>query len=164
MLSKKMEAALNGQINAELFSSYLYIAMAAYFESINMSGMAQWMKVQAKEEEVHAHKFFGYIVERGSRVKLEAVAAPTFEWASPLAVFEAAYAHEVMVTGLINDLAKLAQEEQDTATKIFLQWFITEQVEEEKSADEVVQKLKMIKDAPQGLLMLDSILGRRGAE
>lgn len=164
MLSKKLEAAFNGQINAELFSSYLYLAMSAYFESIHMPGMAKWMTVQAKEEETHARKFFDYIVDRGGRVKLDAIAAPEAEWASPLVVFEAAYAHEVKVTNLINDLVKLAKAESDVAGAIFLQWFISEQVEEEKSADEVVQQLKMIKDAPQGLLMLDSILGRRGGE
>jgi ferritin len=162
MIGKKMEAALNGQIKEELFSSYLYLAMAFYFESINMGGMAQWMKVQAKEEEGHAQKLMGFIVDRGGRVKLEAIAAPEFEWASPLTAFEAAYGHEQHITGCFEDLMKLAWEEKDTAAKIFLQWFVTEQVEEEKSADEVVQKLKMIKDAPQGLLMLDSILGRRG--
>jgi len=162
MLSKKMESALNGQLNSELYSSYLYLSMAACFESINMQGMAKWMKVQAKEEEGHAMKFFEYIVDRGGRVRLAAVEAPESEWASPLAAFEAAYAHEQKVTGLINELVKLAEAEGDSATRAFLEWFVTEQVEEEKSADEIVQKLRMIKDTAPALLMLDGLLGQRG--
>jgi ferritin len=161
MLSKKMESALNGQLNAELFSSYLYLSMASWFESTNMQGMAAWMKVQAKEEEGHAMKFFDYLVDRGGRVRLAAIEAPESEWASPLAAFEAAYAHEQKVTGLINELVKLAEAEGDRATGAFLQWFVTEQVEEEKSADEIVQKLKMIKEAAPALLMLDAVLGKR---
>jgi len=162
MLSKKMESALNGQLNAEMFSAYLYLSMAAYFESTNMQGMAKWMKVQAKEEEGHAIRFFDYIVDRGGRVKLAAIEAPETEWASPLAVFEAAYAHEQKVTGMIGELVKMANGDGDAATGIFLQWFVTEQVEEEKSADEIVQRLRMIKDMAPALLMLDGILGKRG--
>jgi len=163
MLSKKMEAALNEQLNAELYSSYLYLSMSAYLESINMAGMANWMRIQAEEEKMHGMKFFDFIVSREGRVKLTAIAAPETEWASPLAAFQATYAHEQKVTGLINDLVKLAQEEADTASDIFLQWFVTEQIEEEKNADTIVQKLAMIKDAPQGLLMLDKELGARQA-
>jgi ferritin len=162
MLSKKMESALNGQLNAELFSSYLYLSMAACFESTNMQGMAKWMKVQAKEEEGHAMRFFDHVVDRTGRVKLAAIEAPETEWASPLAAFEAAYAHEQKVTGLINELVKQAEGESDTATRAFLQWFVTEQVEEEKSVDEVVQKLRMVKEAAPALLMLDAVLGKRG--
>ena len=161
MLSKKMGSALNGQLNAELFSSYLYLSMAACFESTNMQGMAKWMKVQAKEEEGHAMKFFDYIVDRGGRVKLAAIEAPESEWASPLAAFEAAYAHEQKVTGMIGELVKMAKDEGDAATGIFLQWFVTEQVEEEKNADEIVQKLTMVKEAMPALLMLDAVLGKR---
>lgn len=163
MLSKKMEAALNEQLNAELYSSYLYLSMSAYLESINMAGMANWMRIQAEEEKMHGMKFFDFIVSREGRVKLTAIAAPETEWASPLGAFQATYAHEQKVTGLINDLVKLAQEEADTASDIFLQWFVTEQIEEEKNADTIVQKLAMIKDAPQGLLMLDKELGARRA-
>jgi ferritin len=162
MLSKKMESALNGQLNAELYSSYLYLSMAAWFESANMQGMATWMKVQAKEEEAHGMKFFDHIVDRGGRVKLAAIEAPESEWASPLAAFEAVYAHEQKVTGLIVELVKLAEGEGDAASRAFLQWFVTEQVEEEKSADEIVQKLKLVKDMPPALLMLDGLLGQRG--
>ncbi len=163
MLSKKMEKALNGQLNAEYFSSYLYLSMAAYFESTNLPGMATWMRIQAQEEELHAMKFFDFICARGGRVKLTQIDAPETEWQSPLAVFQAAYAHEQKVTGLINDLVKMAKDEGDAATDIFLQWFVTEQVEEEKSADEIVQKLTMIEGAPHLLLIMDKELGARQA-
>jgi len=164
MLSRKMESALNGQLNAELFSSYLYLSMAAYFASTNMAGMAKWMRAQAKEEELHAMKFFDFIADRKARVKLTAIDTPESEWASPLAAFEATYAHEQKVTGMIGELVKLAKEEGDGATGIFLQWFVSEQVEEEKSADDIVQKLKAIEDAAPALLMLDGVLGRRGGD
>jgi len=121
-----MEQALNNQLNAELYSSYLYLAMAAHFESTSLKGFANWMTVQAQEELAHAMKFYNYIVERGGRVRLAAIAEPVAEWDSPLAVFQAVYAHEQKVTGLINDLMKLAREEQDNACEIFLQWFVTE--------------------------------------
>jgi ferritin len=162
MLSKKMESALNGQLNAELFSSYLYLSMAACFESTNMQGMAKWMKVQAKEEEGHGMKFFDYVVDRGGRVRLAAIEAPQSEWASPLAAFEAAYAHEQKVTGLINGLVKLAEQEKDAETGTFLQWFVKEQEEEEESADAVVQRLKAVRTDPQGLREADAALGQRG--
>ncbi|MBN1461533.1 MAG: ferritin [Armatimonadetes bacterium] len=161
MLSKKMQDALNGQINAELFSSYLYLSMSAYFESANMAGMAGWMRVQADEEEMHAMKIFDFIGDRGGRVTLAAIEAPPTEWKSPLAAFQAAYEHEQKVTGLINDLVALARKENDPATDIFLQWFVTEQVEEEKTADDIVQKLKMVQDQPGPLYMLDKELGAR---
>ena len=163
MLSKKMETAINKQINAELYSGYMYLAMSSYFASINLPGFAGWMKAQAGEELGHAMKFFGTVIERGGRATLDAVDKPPVKWASPLAAFEAVYEHEVKVTGLINKLAELAAAENDHATGVFLQWFITEQVEEEASADAVVQKLKMIKEAPGGLFMLDRELGQRGA-
>jgi ferritin len=161
MLSKKMEQALNAQVNAELYSAYLYLSMAAYFESVNLSGMATWMRMQEKEETIHAMKFFDFISDRGGRVTLTAIEAPETDWKSPLAAFQAVAAHEQKVTGLINDLVKLAREENDPATEIFLQWFVTEQVEEEKSADEVVQAVKMIQDNPPAVLMLDRELGQR---
>ncbi len=163
MLSAKMEGTLNGQLNAELYSSYLYLSMAAYFESRNLPGMAAWMKIQAKEEEMHGMKFFDFIVDRGGRVTLARIEGPETEWDSPLAAFQAVHAHERKVTGLIDDLAKMAREEGDTATDIFLQWFVTEQIEEEKSADEIAKKLTMIKDMPALLLMMDKELGARQA-
>jgi len=162
MLSKKMESALNGQLNAELFSSYLYLSMAAYFKSTKTQGMAKWMKVQAKEEEVHGMKFFDYIADRGGRVRLAAIEAPESEWASPLAAFEAVYAHEQKVTGLINGLVKLAEQEKDAETGTFLQWFVKEQEEEEETAAAVVQRLKAVEADPQGLREADAALGQRG--
>jgi ferritin len=163
MLSKKMETAFNKQINAELYSGYMYLAMSSYFSTVNLPGFAAWMKVQAGEELGHAMKLFGYVVERGGTVVLDAVDKPPAKWASPLKTFEEVYKHEVKVTGLIDKLAELAAAEKDHASGVFLQWFINEQVEEEASADAIVQKLKMIKDAPGGLFMLDRELGQRGA-
>jgi len=161
MISEKMQEALNGQMNAELYSSYLYLSMSAYFQDINLGGFANWMRVQAQEELVHAMKFYDFVNERGGRVVLKAVEGPPIEWDSPLAVFEAAYKHETKVTGLINELVELALAEHDHATNIFLQWFVTEQVEEEDSANEVVQKIKLMGDAQGGLFMLDQELGQR---
>ncbi len=155
MLSDKMEAALNTQINEEMFSSYIYLAMAAYFEDLNLEGFAHWMRLQAAEEDEHAKKFFDYINERGGRVRLMAIGEPPFEWESPLAVFQNAYDHECKISDLIDDLATLALEEKDHATSNFLQWFIAEQVEEEASADRIVQNLKLIGNNPAGLFMLD---------
>jgi ferritin len=161
MLSGKMEAAINKQINAELYSGYLYLSMAAHFESVSLPGFAHWMRAQAQEELFHAVKFFDYVCERGGRATLGAIEAPPAEWESPLAVFEAAYAHEQKVTGMINDLVNLAIEEKDHASNNFLQWYVAEQVEEEASADEVVQKLKLAGKEGGGLFMLDRELGQR---
>ena len=161
MIKEKMQAALTTQVNAELYSSYLYLSMAAYFESINLKGFANWMRVQTQEELVHAMKFYDFIIERGGKVVLSSIEGPPTEWASPLAVFEHAYKHEQKVTGLINNLVDLAMAEQDHATNNFLQWFVAEQVEEEASADEVVQKIKLMGDASGGLFMLDSELAQR---
>jgi ferritin len=159
-----MQAAMNKQINAELHSAYIYLSMAAYFEDKNLPGFAHWMRVQAKEEVGHAMKFFDFIVERRGRVLLEPVAAVPTDWPSPLAVFENALAHEQKVTGLINDLVNLAIAEKDHASNSFLQWFVDEQVEEEASADAIVQKLKMAGDSSVALLILDQELGGREAE
>ncbi len=161
MVNKTIEGALNQQVNAELYSSYLYLSMSAYFRSINLPGFANWMRVQAQEELVHAMKFYDFINERGGRVTLQQVEAPPTEWSSPRDVFENVYKHEQKVTGLINDLVNLAVGERDHATNIFLQWFVTEQVEEEASAEEVVQKLKLVGDDSGGLFMLDGEMGQR---
>jgi len=163
MLSKKMQAALNAQINAELYSSYLYLAMAAYFESQNLLGFANWMHKQSDEENTHGMKFYNYINSRRGRVTLTALEGPTTEWASPLAVFEDSLKHEQKVTGLINQLMDLAISESDHATISFLKWFVDEQVEEEANVDAVIQDLKRIGDAPQGLFILDrELAGRKG--
>lgn len=164
MISKKMQDALNGQINAEMYSAYLYLAMNAYFQSINFNGFARWMIVQYQEEMIHAMKIYDYIAERGGRVELEAIDKPQGDWKSPLAVFEAVYKHEQKVTGLINNLVELAAKEKDHATDIFLQWFVTEQVEEEKNASEIVAKLEMLKDSAGSMFMLDKELGKRKTE
>ena len=161
MMSKKMEKALNDQINAEAYSAYLYLAMAAYFEAENLPGMASWMRIQTQEETAHALKFFDFVNERRGRVVLKAIDQPRKEWKSPLAAFEAAFAHEQLVTGRINDLVNLAVEEKDHATGAFLQWFVNEQVEEETSVDRIVQILKMAEKAPGAMFMIDRDLGQR---
>jgi ferritin len=163
MLSEKMQTALNKQLNAEAYSGYLYLAMAAYFEGVGLKGFASWMSVQTREELFHASKFYHYILERGGTVTLEDIDQPPAQWSSPLVVFEETMRHEQKVTGLINDLVALAREENDHASEIFLQWFVTEQVEEEASADEILSKLKLIGEAGPGLFMLDNELGRRTA-
>jgi len=161
MLTDKMQDALNEQINAEIYSAYLYYAMEAYFQSQGLSGCAHWMQWQAIEEMSHGHKFVSFVNERGGRVKLAPIAGPPTEWDSPLAAFEAAYQHEVKVSALINKLVDLAQAERDHATHNFLQWFVGEQVEEEASAGGVVQKLKLAASSPGGLFMVDRELGQR---
>jgi ferritin len=157
----KVGKALNKQINAELYSSYLYLAMAAYFESRNWMGFAHWMEVQSKEENEHAMKFYGYVLERGGEVILEDIKASEANWKTPLSVFEAVYEHELKVTGLINGILKVARDENDAATESMLKWFIDEQVEEEANAKLIVEKLKLIKDSANGLFMLDHELGER---
>ena len=161
MLPKKMEDAFNSQLNAELYSSYLYLSMAAYFESTNLAGFANWMQVQVQEEQFHSMKFYNYINERGGRVKLSQIDAPPAEWNSPLAVFEATLKHEQKVTSLINDLMFVARNEKDNASEIFLQWFVNEQVEEEDNVGTLLGQLKLIKDNPHALFMIDRELSQR---
>jgi ferritin len=161
MIGKKMLDALNEQINAELYSAYLYQAMAAHFAAGNLKGFAHWMDLQAKEEQGHARKMYEFLLDRGGRVTLKAIAAPPAEWKSPLQIFEESYAHEQKVTGLIHKLVDLARAENDHAAEVFLAWFVSEQVEEEANASEIVEKLKMVKDHTQGLLMVDAQLGQR---
>ena len=161
MISETMQQAINDQINAELHSAYLYLSMVAYFESENLPGFASWMTCQTQEEIVHAMKFFHFLGERGGRALLQPIEGPETKWDSPMAAFQAAYKHEQYITGRINNLVTLAREEVDIASEIFLQWYVTQQVEEEASADEVVQKLKRMADAPGGLFMLDRELGQR---
>jgi ferritin len=161
MLSPKMLAALNAQINAEYYSAYLYLSMAAYAESINLKGLANWFRIQMQEEMVHALRFFDFVNSRRGRVELKPVEGPPTKWDSPLAVFEATLKHEQHVTALINGLVRQAAEENDYATHSFLQWFVNEQVEEEATADQIIQQLRMIQDAPGGLFMLDRELAQR---
>ena len=161
MIGKKMQEALNEQINAEFYSAYLYLSMEAYFESVNLPGFANWMRAQTQEELMHAMKIYDYVNERGGNVTLKSIVEPPTEWGSPLAAFEATRKHEQKVTGLINGLLNLAIEQKDHAANMFLQWFVNEQVEEEKSAGDIVQKLKLIADAPGGMYMLDNEMGQR---
>ena len=161
MIKEKIEEAINNQINAELYSAYLYLSMAADFSEKGFDGFEGWMRMQAQEEVDHAMRFFDYLESRGGRVKLEAIDKPKEEWGSPLDAFEDAYEHEQKVTKMINDLADLAEDENDRATMNMLQWFIDEQVEEEESAEEIVTKLRMVDDSVSGLMMLDSKLGER---
>lgn len=163
MISEKMEKALNDQINAEFFSAYLYLAMAAYFEEQNLSGFAHWMEVQYGEESMHAMKIYRYVVDRGGRVQLQAIEEPQRDWDSPQAAFEDAYKHEQYITGRINDLMKLASELSDFTTQSFLQWYLNEQVEEEANADEIVQSFHLMEDGRQSLFMLDRELKQREA-
>ena len=163
MIGKKIENAMNEQIKHETFSAYLYFSMAAYFHSKSLDGMAQWMKAQAQEEFAHALRFFNHINDRGGRIELQALEKPQTEWESPIAAFKAALVHEEFITGKINDLAKLADDENDRAAGIMLQWFVTEQVEEEDSVSTVIDMLGFIGDSGHGILMADRELGSRVA-
>lgn len=160
-MDEKMVEALNSQLNAELYSSYLYLSMETYFESEDMSGFANWMRVQAREELAHAMRIYDFIVQRGDRVTLTKIESPPTDWESSIAVFEHVYSHEQNVTALINQLVNLAISLQDHATNNFLQWFVAEQVEEEESSSGVLKKVKMAKGSLSALLMLDSELGQR---
>jgi len=161
MISKKMEDAFNDQIAAEYYSAYLYLSMSAYFESVDLPGFANWMRVQYQEETSHAEKIFDYVHERDGRVTVKAFDAPPAEWKSTLEVLEETYKHEQKVTGMINDLTELAISEKDHASQIFLQWFVNEQVEEEASAKAIIQQLKLVDDSRAGLYQLDRELGQR---
>jgi ferritin len=161
MLSKPMELALNKQINEELFSAYLYLAMAAYFEQGNYRGMASWMKIQFKEEMSHALKMFDYVHERGGAAKLAAIEQPKPTWTSPLAAFEAALTHERSITKKIYALVDKATGEKDHGTANFLQWYVKEQVEEEASVEPIVKQLEAIGDHLGALYHLDHQLGKR---
>ena len=161
MLNKKIEDALNKQINAEMYSANLYYAMSAYFESLSLKGFAKWLRIQSLEELTHVQRFFAYMHDRGGRALVGAVDAPETEYASPLTAFEAVYEHECKVTGLINNLMALAHQESDYASVNFLQWFVGEQVEEESSADEAVQQLKLVEKTEGGLFLLDQEMAKR---
>lgn len=161
MIDERMREAINKQINAELYSAYLYLSMATYFEHQGLPGFANWMYVQNQEETFHAMKFLRYLVERGGRVELDTIAAPPRDWESPLAVFEHVCQHEQHVTALINELVDLSEEVKDRATFNMLQWFVGEQVEEEANAEALVGSLRLAKDAPTALFMLDRELATR---
>ncbi len=159
-MNKKIEAAFNKHLNAELYSAYLYLSMAAYFESISLKGFAHWMEIQGQEELTHVQKFFYFINERNGRVLLEAVEGPPTEWKEPLQAFESTLEHEQLVSSKINALVDLSLAERDHASNSFLQWFVAEQVEEEASVKEVIDKLKLVKDGDM-LFQLDKDLATR---
>jgi len=160
-ISTKMQDAINDQIQAEYYSSYLYLAMSAYCEEINMPGFAHWMRKQAEEEVEHAMKFYHYVVERGGRVVFGAIEQPPVDYDSILAVAEETLAHEQKVTSLIYQLYEVALEEKDYATQSLLKWYIDEQVEEEDNARTIVDQLKMVGGHTNGLIMFDKQLGAR---
>lgn len=161
MFSERMEKAINDQINWELYSSYLYLSMSAYFESVNLKGFSNWMRIQAMEELTHFKRFYDFVIARGGRVALMEIKAPSVKWDSPLDTFENVLKHEQHVTSRINDLVDLSLEIKDHATNSFLQWFIDEQVEEESSVDEIIQSLKLNENNPGGLFMIDKELAQR---
>ena len=161
MLSKKMQDAFNEQINAEIWSAYLYLSMSAYFEDKNLPGFANWMKTQWKEEIFHAMKMFDYVNERGGRALLKPIAEVQTEWSDAIDVFTETLNHERKVSGLINNLVSLAMSEADFASNNFLQWFVAEQVEEEATAEHLLEQLKMINGIGHGMLMLDRELAQR---
>jgi ferritin len=164
MLSQKIQDALNAQINLELASSYAYLAMAAFFESTALPGMAAWMRVQTDEERLHAMKLFDHMNDRGGTVVLQPIQQPALKFDTPISAFEAALEHEKVVTRAINTLYALAQDEQDYPSQVLLQWFITEQVEEEKSAQQAIDQLRMAGSDPSALLMLDQRFGSRSLD
>lgn len=164
MLPVKIEQALNEQIQKEFQSAYIYLGMCAYFEAANLPGAASWMHHQAEEEQEHAMKIFEFMHDRGGRVLLQALSQPPTDYTSPIAVFQAAYAHEQKVTQSIHDLYALAVEQKDYPTQVMLQWFIDEQVEEEKNASSIVAQLEMVGDSPAALFMIDRQLAARTGE
>lgn len=161
MLSQNLEAAINDQIKHELYSAYFYLSMSAWAASANLDGAAKWLSLQAEEEQEHAMKFFEYLLDRGATVSLQAIPQPPAVFTSLLDVFEQVQEHEGKVTALINRLYELALKENDYASQVMLQWFITEQVEEEKSAAQIVDLLRMVGGQPQGLFQVDRMLGAR---
>ena len=161
MIKQRVNDAINAQINAELYSAYLYLSMAAYFEDQNLPGFANWMRVQFEEEQFHGLRFYSFINERGGRVILDAIDKPETNWESIIAVFDNVLAHEEHVTNLINNLMSIAIEERDYATSNFLQWFVDEQVEEEANVNAILNQLKRVNGEGQAILMLDRELATR---
>jgi ferritin len=161
MLSDRIAGALNEQIHDEMASAYLYLSMSAWCGDRNLPGFAHWMYMQYREELVHVDRLFNHVLERGGRVELRALSQPTVDWPSPVEVFNHAYQHECEITAGIHRLVTLTLEEHDHATHTMLQWFVTEQVEEEAAADGVRKQLALIDDSSAGLFMLDQSLAKR---
>lgn len=164
MFSKAVQESMNEQIKNELYSAYIYLSMSAHFEAANLPGFAHWMRHQSEEEIDHAIKFFDFINDRNGRVELRAIEQPPVEWGTPLEIFETALNHERKVTGMINNIYEIAQKEKDFPSQIMLQWFIEEQVEEEKSAAGIVETLKVVGDSDTAILILDRQLAQRSEE
>ncbi|MFZ2095810.1 MAG: ferritin [Anaerolineales bacterium] len=164
MITQAVLDRMNEQIMHELYSAYFYLSMSAYFESENLPGFATWMRIQATEEQEHAMKFYNYILDRGGKVVLQAISQPPVDFASPQDIFKQTYEHEQKVTALINNIYNVATAEKDVASQIFLQWFINEQVEEEKNASQILDTLTKISSSVGGLYQLDHLLGKRGSE
>jgi len=160
-MDKKLEKAINEQITKEFYSAYLYLSMAAYFEAESLAGFSHWMKMQVQEENIHAMKFFDFLNERGSKVVLEAIDKPPEKFSSIEDVFKKTLEHEKKVTASINKLYSMAQKVNDNSARVFLQWFINEQVEEEKNPADILGKLKYVSNQPAGILILDKELGLR---
>jgi ferritin len=161
MISKKLQEAINEQINRELYSEYLYSSMRAWFASQTLNGFATWMEVQTREEHAHAMGFYTYLLDRGGKVELKAIAKPPVDFKDPLSIFKMTYEHEQFITKSINELMDLAIKEKDHAMQSFLKWYVDEQVEEENNDETIIGKLNLIKDRPEGLLFLDNELGQR---
>jgi ferritin len=164
MISEKLQAEINEQIKYELYSAYMYLAMSAYCSARNLNGFAHWMRMQAEEEVDHAMRFYAFLIERGGRVELQAIDRPPLEYGTPLDVMEKSLEHERFVTSRIDLLSDVAAEERDRPAQVMLQWFITEQMEEENSIDEIVQRMRMFGADGPALFMLDSQLGDRTTE
>lgn len=156
MISKKLETAINEQLVKEIYSSNLYLSMSGYFHSISLSGMADWMRNQSKEELLHAYKLFDFVLARGGVPTIGEIDSPPNKWENPLDGFQVALEHEKLITKSINDLARLAQKEKDLSLEVLLHWFINEQVEEEATVQELVDRLKLAADSPGGLFILDN--------
>ena len=161
MISKKMETELNGQMNKEMYSGYLYLAMSAKCASLGLPGFANWFRIQYQEEMEHAQRFWNYMEDQGATVKLLAIDEPPSNFKTPLAMFEKTLAHEKLVTKSIDNLVALAGKEKDKATEILLQWFVTEQIEEEKNPSDIIAKLKLVGNQGNGLFMIDAELANR---
>ncbi len=161
MLPPKLEKALNDQLNFETYSAYIYWSMSAQLETMGLPGFANWMRIQTQEEMAHSQKYYHFIIERGGKVALDAIPKPQSEWPSVLAIFEHALEHERIVTGRINDLMDLALENRDHASNAFLQWFVSEQVEEEATMDDIIQKLKLTEESKGALFLMDQEMIKR---
>ena len=161
MISKKMQDALNEQVNKEFYSAYMYLAMSAYCNTIGLPGFSHWMRMQYEEEAMHVTKMYDYILDQGGHIHLKTIEEPLQEYGTPLEIFEKTLAHEQYVTGLIHKLMDLAVEERDYATQTFLQWYVTEQVEEEANVNDIVSPLRMVGEDKGGLMMIDQQLAGR---